>query len=44
MRVHSMFSTVCTFDPARPFFFKIVRLIFPVESELYSSSSSMLNC
>ena len=32
LRVHSVFSTVCTFVSARPFFPKIVRFIFPVES------------
>ena len=42
--VHSVFFTICTFVPARPFFLKIVRFIFSVESELFSSSSSMLYC
>ena len=32
--VHSVFSTACTFDPARPFFSTIVLFMFPVKLKL----------
>ena len=34
LRVHSVFSSACTFDPARPFFSTLVLFIFPVKLEL----------
>ena len=37
-----VFFTIRTFDPARPLFPKIECFIFPVESDLFSFSSSML--